>query len=172
MKNISYSSALEHVLTHGPTEVIAHKVKVAGGTKLTVSHNAYASKFGVNLERKLELSNNGKVLNGEDQITLVSNLGKSYLISHDALEYEVRFQFHPEITVQILDNDIVKLNSKNAGSWTLEALNLTPSIHPSYYFSEGHSSPLLTQQVILSTELNGFLKQVRWSFTKSYDNEN
>ena len=172
VKNISYSSALEHVLTHGPTEVIADKVKVAGGTKLTVSHNAYASKFGVNLERKLELSNNGKVLNGEDQITLVSNLGKSYLISHDALEYEVRFQFHPEITVQILDNDIVKLNSKNAGIWTLEALNLTPSIHPSYYFSEGHSSPLLTQQVILSTELNGFLKQVRWSFSKSYDNEN
>jgi uncharacterized heparinase superfamily protein len=151
---------------------MAHKLKVAGGTTLTVSHNAYASNFGINLERKLELSNNGKVLNGEDQITPLSNLVKSHLISHHVLEYEVRFQFHPEVTVQILDNDIVRLNSKNAGTWTLKALNLTPSIHPSYYFSEGHSSPLLTQQVILSTELNGFLKQVRWSFTKSYDNEN
>ena len=151
---------------------MSHKVKEAGGTKLTVSHNAYASRFGINLERKLEVSNNGDGLNGEDQITLLSNLGKSYLISHDALEYEVRFQFHPTVTVRILDNDIVQLNSKNAGTWTLEAFNLTPSIHPSYYFSEGHSSPLPTQQVILSTEFNGFLKQVRWSFIKSYDNSN
>ena len=41
---------------------MAHKVKVAGGTKLTVSHNAYASRFGINLERKLELSNNGNMI--------------------------------------------------------------------------------------------------------------
>jgi uncharacterized heparinase superfamily protein len=43
---------------------------------------------------------------------------------------KVRFQFHPTVTVRILDNDIVQLNSKNAGTWTLEAFNLTPSIPP------------------------------------------
>ena len=85
------------------------------------------------------------------------------------MEYEVRFQFHPAVTVQILDNDMAKINSKEAGAWILGALNLTPSIEPSYYFSEGRSSPIPTQQVIFSTKFNDFLQQVRWSFVKSYD---
>jgi uncharacterized heparinase superfamily protein len=75
------------------------------------------------------------------------------------------------VTLQILDNDVVKINSKYAGVWILEALNLTPSIQPSYYFSEGNSSPIPTKQVVFSTKFNDFLKQVRWSFVKSYDIE-
>ena len=108
---------------------------------------------------------------GNDQIAVLSTRDRSKEISFDDLEYEVRFQFHPEVTVQILDNDMVKINSKFAGVWILEALNLTPSIQPSYYFCEGHSSPIPTQQVVFLTKFNDFLKQVRWSFVKSYDIE-
>ena len=102
---------------------------------------------------------------------MLSTRDRSKEISFDNLEYEVRFQFHPEVTVQILDNDMVKINSKFAGVWILKALNLTPSIQPSYYFCEGHSSPIPTQQVVFLTKFNDFLKQVRWSFVKSYDIE-
>ena len=170
-RSLSYNSKLTDFLSQGPTEVVTNKSKVTGGTELTVSHDAYASKFSVNLERKLELSDNGEILIGNDQIALLSTRDRSKEISSDDLEYEVRFQFHPEVTVQILDNDVVKINSKYAGAWILEALNLTPSIQPSYYFSEGNSSPIPTKQVVFSTKFNDFLKQVRWSFVKSYDIE-
>ena len=170
-RSLSDNSKLAEFLSQGPTEVITNKSKVTGGTELTVSHNAYASKFDVILERKLELSDNGEILIGNDQIALLSTRDRSKVISYDDLEYEVRFQFHPEVTVQISDNDMVQINSKYAGVWILEALNLTPSIQPSYYFSEGNSSPIPTQQVIFSTKFNDFLKQVRWSFVKSYDIE-
>lgn len=170
-RSLSYNSKLTEFLSQGPTEVVINKSKVRGGTELTVSHDAYASKFAVNLERKLELSDNGEILIGNDQIAMLSNRDRSKEISFDDLEYEVRFQFHPEVTVQILDNDMVKINSKFAGVWILEALNLTPSIQPSYYFCEGHSSPIPTQQVVFLTKFNDFLKQVRWSFVKSYDIE-
>ena len=170
-RSLSYNSKLTEFLSQGPTEVVINKSKVRGGTELTVSHDAYASKFAVNLERKLELSDNGEILIGNDQIAMLSTRDRSKEISFDNLEYEVRFQFHPEVTVQILDNDMVKINSKFAGVWILEALNLTPSIQPSYYFCEGHSSPIPTQQVVFLTKFNDFLKQVRWSFVKSYDIE-
>ena len=170
-RSLSYNSKLTDFLSQGPTEVVTNKSKVTGGTELTVSHDAYASKFFVNLEIKLELSDNGEILIGNDQIALISTRDRSKEISSDDLEYEVRFQFHPEVTVQILDNDVVKINSKYAGAWILEALNLTPSIQPSYYFSEGNSSPIPTKQVVFSTKFNDFLKQVRWSFVKSYDIE-
>jgi len=170
-RSLSYNSKLTEFLSQGPTEVVINKSKVRGGTELTVSHDAYASKFAVNLERKLELSDNGEILIGNDQIAMLSNRDRSKEISFDDLEYEVRFQFHPEVTVQILDNDMVKINSKFAGVWILEASNLTPSIQPSYYFCEGHSSPIPTQQVVFLTKFNDFLKQVRWSFVKSYDIE-
>lgn len=170
-RSLSYNSKLTDFLSQGPTEVVTSKSKVTGGTELTVSHDAYASKFSVNLERKLELSDSGEILIGNDQIALLSTRDRSNEISSDDLEYEVRFQFHPEVTVQILDNDVVKINSKYAGAWILEALNLTPSIQPSYYFSEGNSSPIPTKQVVFSTKFNDFLKQVRWSFVKSYDIE-
>ena len=170
-RSLSYNSKLTDFLSQGPTEVITNKSKVTGGTELTVSHDAYASKFSVNLERKLELSDNGEILIGNDKIDLLSTKDRSKKISSDDLEYEVRFQFHPEVTVQILDNDVVKVNSKYAGAWILEALNLTPSIQPSYYFSDGNASPIPTKQVVFSTKFNGFLKQVRWSFVKSYDIE-
>tara|TARA_B100000902_G_scaffold326154_1_gene321129 strand:- start:725 stop:1879 length:1155 start_codon:yes stop_codon:yes gene_type:complete len=168
---LSHNSKLAEFLSQGPSEVITNKLKLTGGTGLTVSHNAYASKYGINLERKLELSDNGEILTGSDQIVPLSTAGRSRATSYEDLEYEVRFQFHPEVKVQILDNDMVQINSKYGGTWILEALNLTPSIHPSYYFSEGQSSPIPTQQVIYSTKLNDFLKQVRWSFIKSYDIE-
>ena len=170
-RSLSYNSKLTDFLSQGPTEVVTSKSKVTGGTELTVSHDAYASKFSVNLERKLELSDSGEILIGNDQIAVLSTRDRSNEISSDDLEYEVRFQFHPEVTVQILDNDVVKINSKYAGAWILEALNLTPSIQPSYYFSEGNSSPIPTKQVVFSTKFNDFLKQVRWSFVKSYDIE-
>ena len=170
-RSLSYNSKLRDFLSQGPTEVITNKSKVTGGTELTVSHDAYASKFSVNLERKLELSDNGEILIGNDHIDLLSTRDRSKEIFSDDLEYEVRFQFHPEVIVQILDNDVVKINSKYAGAWILEALNLTPSIQPSYYFSEGNSSPIPTKQVVFSTKFNDFLKQVRWSFVKSYDIE-
>tara|TARA_X000000950_G_scaffold113236_1_gene142488 strand:- start:4965 stop:6662 length:1698 start_codon:yes stop_codon:yes gene_type:complete len=170
-RSLSYNSKLTEFLSQGPTEIVINKSKVRGGTELIVSHNAYASKFAVNLERKLELSDNGEILIGNDQIAMLSTRDRSKEISFDDLEYEVRFQFHPEVTVQILENDMVKINSKFAGVWILEALNLTPSIQPSYYFCEGHSSPIPTQQVVFLTKFNDFLKQVRWSFVKSYDIE-
>ena len=170
-RSLSYNSKLTEFLSQGPTEVVINKSKVRGGTELTVSHDAYASKFAVNLERKLELSDNGEILIGNDQIAMLSTRDRSKEISFHDLEYEVRFQFHPEVTVQILDNDMVKINSKFAGVWILKALNLTPSIQPSYYFCEGHSSPIPTQQVVFLTKFNDFLKQVRWSFVKSYDIE-
>ncbi|MDC3128649.1 heparinase II/III family protein [Paracoccaceae bacterium] len=170
-RSLSYNSKLTEFLSQGPTEVVINKSKVRGGTELIVSHDAYASKFAVNLERKLELSDNGEILIGNDQIAMLSTRDRSKEISFDNLEYEVRFQFHPEVTVQILDNDMVKINSKFAGVWILKALNLTPSIQPSYYFCEGHSSPIPTQQVVFLTKFNDFLKQVRWSFVKSYDIE-
>ena len=170
-RSLSYNSKLTEFLSQGPTEVVINKSKVRGGTELTVSHDAYASKFAINLERKLELSDNGEILIGNDQIAMLSTRDRSKEISFDDLEYEVRFQFHPEVTVQILDNDMVKINSKFGGMWILEALNLTPSIQPSYYFCEGHSSPIPTQQVVFLTKFNDFLKQVRWSFVKSYDIE-
>ena len=170
-RSLCYNSKLTDFLSQGPTEVVTNKSKVTGGTELTVSHDAYASKFSVNLERKLELSDNGEILIGNDQIDLLSSRDRSKEISSHDLEYEIRFQFHPEVTVQILDNDVVKINSKYAGAWILEALNLTPSIQPSYYFSEGNSSPIPTKQVVFSTKFNDFLKQVRWSFVKSYDIE-
>lgn len=170
-RSLSYNSKLTDFLSQGPTEVVTSKSKVTGGTELTVSHDAYASKFSVNLERKLELSDNGEILIGNDQIDLLSSRDRSKEISSHDLEYEIRFQFHPEVTVQILDNDVVQINSKYAGAWILEALNLTPSIQPSYYFSEGNSSPIPTKQVVFSTKFNDFLKQVRWSFVKSYDIE-
>ena len=168
-RSLSYNSKFKEFLSQGPTEVVINKSKVTRGTELTVYHNAYASKFNVNLERNLELSDNGETLKGKDQIVLLSTTDRSKKISYDDLEYEVRFHFHPELTVQILDNDMVKINSKYAGAWILEALNLKPSIQPSYYFSEGNSSPIPTQQVIFSTKFNDFLKQVRWSFVKSHD---
>ena len=108
---------------------------------------------------------------GQDQIELLSTVGKSKEISGYGIEYEVRFHLHPDVTAQILNDNQVQMKSKYAGTWILETFDLAPSFHPSYYFSEGHASPIPTQQVIFSAKLNDFLKHVRWSLQKSYDIE-
>ncbi|MFI4972376.1 MAG: heparinase II/III family protein, partial [Hyphomicrobiales bacterium] len=88
-------------IVSGPRDVRVMREDTAEGTNLTASHDGYADAFNVIHHRALQLSADGRTLDGEDSFTPA--VGPT-LPADKNDEFAVRFHLHPSIKANRLSD--------------------------------------------------------------------
>lgn len=143
----------------GPTSVPVNREEDAMGTRVTASHDGYASRFNVLHERDIRLSSDGSVLDGID---LFSTLGG--LSHHD--HFTIRFHLHPLIKPSLLRaGTAALLMAPDGEAWEFNASGAELALEESVYLSDvyGHRR---TQQLVLYGRISQS-SQAAWQFRRT-----
>ena len=147
-------------IVSGPRDLRLAREEKPDGTHLAVSHDGYAAAFGVIHHRTLQLSPDGRVLDGEDSFTPA--VGDTLPVDKGD-EFAVRFHLHPLIKANRLsDGRGVILLLPDRELWTFNSYGETVRIEESVYLS-GSDGPRRTVQIVIYGHARAQDK-VRWTF--------
>ncbi len=144
----------------GPRDVRVTRDDRPDGTALTLSHDGYATAFGVIHNRALRLSTDGLALEGEDSFTPASG---GTLPVRKGDEFAVRFHLHPSIKAnRLADGRGVILLLPDKELWTFTSFGAAVQIEESVFLS-GSDGPRRTVQIVIYGHARSESK-VLWSF--------
>ncbi len=142
----------------GARNVTAHRSTSADGTLLTVAHDGYGPRLGITHERKLALSSDGLVLEGEDTLALRK--------TRTGLPYLLRFHLHPRIKASLRqDHKGVYLVLPNRHVWEFEAGQYEVSVEASVFLANA-DGPRRCEQIVVRANTASDLS-IAWSFRQS-----
>jgi uncharacterized heparinase superfamily protein len=149
----------------GGAPIIAgpHDVRIErepAGTALRASHDGYAGDSGIVHTRSVQLSPDGRALDGEDIFT--PSQGDAF--PSDARdEFAIRFHLHPSIKAsRLADGRGVMLLLHDRDLWTFATLAEAVELEESVSLA-GPDGPRRTVQIVIYGRV-GELAAVRWSF--------
>ena len=106
-------------------------------------HTGYKENFGVRVERKIEVNQDGSVVQGRDSVIFVGDFATA-----ETLHITIRFHLHPNIrAIQLRNNDLI-LTSKKTKQIVFNAKNCTVKIETSYHI-DAHGIYKPTEQIVL-----------------------
>jgi uncharacterized heparinase superfamily protein len=143
----------------GPSDVRIEREE-PGGATLRASHDGYASDCGIVHTRAIQLSPDGRALDGEDVFT-TSEGGSFHEDASD--EFAIRFHLHPAIKAsRLADGRGVILLLHDRDLWTFATLADAVELEESVFLA-GPDGPRRTAQIVIYGRV-GQLAAVRWSF--------
>ena len=93
---------------HHKTRVSIEQIPQPGAQRLLAHHTGYVSSYGFIHQRRLSLTNNGRILSGEDKLLIAPNLLS--LNFTEAAQVALRFHLHPDVFPEILSSDSLRLS--------------------------------------------------------------
>lgn len=162
------------LLTELPTHIRCVSSDTPNGRKLELSHNGYQRSHGLTHARILQLSSDGRTLQGQDMLTTLGKKDEALFeqaLPAGGLPYMVRFHLHPDVVPAIdAESRAVSLTLRSGEVWVLRHDgNASLSLAASVYLQNRQLEPILTQQVVLSGRTIAYATRVRWSLAKSQD---
>ncbi len=147
------------------------------GRKLELSHDGYKASHGITHARILELSVDGRTLEGNDILTTLDDadkgrFGKALKSAVDSgIPYAIRFHLHPDVTPHIdMGGTAVSLMLKSGETWVFRHDGTAKlALSASVYLQNGRLKPRATQQMVLSGHALAYATRVRWSLAKAQD---
>jgi uncharacterized heparinase superfamily protein len=136
------------------------------GLTLKASHEGYAARFGVSHARRIRISPDGLLIQGED--TLAAPKGLKGEAQASGGGYAVHFHLHPEVVARLAEDErSVTLVLPSCESWTLTANTPTISIEESVFLAD-ERGPRSSQQIVLQGGLEEEREmQIVWSIEKA-----
>jgi uncharacterized heparinase superfamily protein len=117
------------------------------GLTLKASHEGYAVRFGVSHSRRIQISPDGLLIQGQD--TLAAPKGLKGEAQTSGGGYAVHFHLHPDVVAQMAeDQRSVTLILPNRESWTLTANTPTVALEESVFLAD-ERGPRGSQQIVL-----------------------
>ena len=142
----------------GPVTVPVERTEAETGTRIVMSHDGYATRFGRIHHRALTLARDGSRLDGHDRL---EPTGKR---EPQAFPYALRFHLHPGVKARRSgDGSIVRLDATDGESWVMEA-DLPMVIEPSVLFA-ATGGARATSQITIHVD-GGGRREIRWSFQR------
>ena len=140
----------------GPPNVQASLNEEADqGLTLRASHEGYAARFGVSHARRIRVTPDGLLIQGED--TLAAPKGLKGEAQTSGGGYAVHFHLHPDVIAQMAEDErSVTLILPNRESWTVTANTPTIALEESVFLAD-ERGPRGSQQIVLQ----GGLEQER-----------
>ena len=161
MTSESLKALLGVPILSGPSDVKVSRQERENGVTLRMSHDGYASRFGVVHQRSLRLSPDGKRLDGEDLFTPAH--GES-LPARRGDNFAVRFHLHPLVKAnRHSDGHGVMLVLPNREVWTFDAYEERVELEESVYLA-GPDGPRRAVQIVI----HGHAREVprlHWTFS-------
>lgn len=144
-------------------QLTAQRDLAGAGLMLTLSHDGYAPLNGLVHTRRLMLSSDGRVLEGEDYLCADAQLVR-------VASFAVRFHLHPRVQASLIqDGNAALLRLPSGGGWRFSrkpgGAPAVLSLESSIYCGSG-TQPRKTQQLVLSGETLGEGSPIGWCFTE------
>src|SRR5215813_4568255 len=157
------SNAARRLLGGSPIIAGPHNVRIErepGGVELLAAHDGYASDRGVIHTRFIQLSADGRALDGEDSFAPSS--GEKFGPGTGG-EFAIRFHLHPAIKAsRLADGRGVILLLQDREVWTFATLADTVELEESVFLA-GSDGPRRTVQIVIYGRAEE-TAPVRWSF--------
>lgn len=161
----------------GPTRVPFDVALNDESTKVDVAHDAYNANYGLTHARTLDLTMDGRVLNGEDLLLALDDPAKRRFdrakqnTGTTGIGFDIRFHLHPDVDAQVdMGGAAVSLALKSGEIWVFRhdgGANLR--LEPSYYLEKGRLKPRASNQIILSGYAIEYATRIRWVLSKAQD---
>jgi uncharacterized heparinase superfamily protein len=136
------------------------------GLTLTGSHDGYVARFGVSHARRIQMSPDGLLIQGEDTLSAPRGLKGEAQTSGGG--YAVHFHLHPDVTAQMAEDQRgVTLLLPNRESWTLTANTPTIALEESVFLAD-ERGPRGSQQIVLQGGMEEEREvQIMWTIERS-----
>jgi uncharacterized heparinase superfamily protein len=166
----------EELLIAIPTVVQGNTFDTTEGRRLEMSHNGYQPTHGLTHGRILDLSIDGRTVDGEDILATLDDADKAIFgkLGPAGVTYAVRFHLHPDVDASLdMGGTAVAMRLKSGEVWVFQHDGKAKlSLSPSVYLQNGRLRPRPTQQVVLSGTTMAYATRVRWSLAKAQDTPN
>ena len=172
--------AEREVLLDTPRDVRVQFVTEAEFQGIIAGHDGYLQTHGLTHIRRLDLSNNGRSLSGEDTLAAIEKsdeklfekaLDRSNL---QGVAFQIRFHLHPDVNAELdMGGAAVSMALKSGEIWVFRhdgAMTLT--LDPSVYLEKGRLNPRATKQVVLSGVTVEYATRIRWTLAKAQETPN
>jgi uncharacterized heparinase superfamily protein len=144
----------------GPTDVKVSRQERENGLTLRLSHDGYASRFGVIHQRSLRLAPDGMRLDGED---LFSPAHGESLPARRGDAFALRFHLHPLVkTSRLSDGHGAMLVLPNREVWTFDAYEERIELEESVFLA-GPDGPRRAVQIVIYGHARE-VPRVHWTF--------
>jgi uncharacterized heparinase superfamily protein len=157
----SLKSLLGAPILSGPADVQVSRQERDKGVTLRLSHDGYASRFGVVHQRMLRLSPDGRRLDGEDVFAPAN--GES-LPARRGDNFAVRFHLHPLVKAsRHSDGHGVMLVLPSKEVWTFDAYEERVELEESVYLA-GPDGPRRSVQIVIYGQARA-VPRVHWTLS-------
>lgn len=135
----------------------------------------YQQRYGLICQRQIEMALDGTSITGEDLIRARSPQDRSRFDAEfpDAAApcpVMTRFHLHPDVQPALaLSGKAVSLTLPNDVTWVLRADPVPIALEPSVYFDHDRPTPRATQQIVVRTDVSGYLGRITWSLERLPD---
>ena len=169
----------ELLISH-PEKVTFRQSRTSYGVFHLSTHDGYKASHGLTHTRKLDLSADGRRLDGEDTLTTLDDRDKrrmDLMVDKTELQgitYSIRFHLHPEVDATLdLGGNAVSMALKSGEIWVLRQEGpAILSLEPSVYLEQNRLKPRATKQVVLSARILEYSSRITWSLAKAQDTPN
>ena len=145
----------------GPDLALARLSDEGGAAVLAASHDGYVKRYGLMHNRRISVSNDGRLIEGLDRVEPPQ--GKLRLKAD--LPFAIHFHVHPDCKVSSgKDSGACVITMRNSSTWTFEAEGAELSIEESLFFAES-TGPRPGMQIVLRGATFGET-EVRWRVFK------
>jgi uncharacterized heparinase superfamily protein len=146
----------------GPADVPVAREDRGDGTLLRVSHDGYAQRYGMALQRTIRLADNGGRLDGED--AFLPTRGDS-LPDNGPGDFAIRFHLHPAVKAsRLTDGHSVMLMLPNRQVWSFTAYEDRVEVEESVYLA-ATDGPRRTVQIVIYGQARK-APRVQWTFAQ------
>lgn len=167
----------EEALIEGPTHVPVEIAPVSDGICFQGGHDGYLASHGITHARRLELTQDGRGLAGEDMLLAMEEPDKRRFdraLDEGQLQgmgFDIRFHLHPDVDATIdLGGAAVSMALRSGEIWVFRhdgAHDLR--LEPGVYLENNRLKPRAAQQIVLSGATFNYATRIRWSLSKAQE---
>lgn len=160
-----------------PENVLAEIEPQPNAIRFQGAQDGYLRTHGLTHARTMQLSLDGRSLEGEDLLFALENEAKHQFdksldnTSLQGIPFDIRFHLHPDVDATLdMGGTAVSLAIKSGEIWVFRHESKAKlSLEPSVYLENGRLRPRATKQIVLSSRAMDYASRTRWSLAKAQD---
>ena len=165
------------LITDAPSQVWAQSDNDSDGLRLMAGHNGYAPTHGLTHIRQLSLSIDGRTVTGEDTLGAMTSADRRRFETimertrHAGIGFDLRFHLHPDVDAVLdLGGTAVSMALKSGEMWIFRHNGVADlKLDQSVYLESTRLKPRASRQIVLSSRVLDYARQVGWTLAKAQD---
>ncbi|MEL7027343.1 MAG: heparinase II/III family protein [Pseudomonadota bacterium] len=172
-----WSGRVVELLVETPKTVAVDERMGQTGPHLSLTHDGYIETHGLAHTRTIELSTDGRSLQGSDSLSpqgpeAEKRFNRAFdQVKLTGIPFAVRFHLHPDADPRVdMGGSAVSVALKSGEIWVFRFSGPAQlALEPSVYLEKTALTPRATQQIVLHAAAMEYTTTLNWSFAKAQE---